>query len=83
MRERIIIEVRGGVVQEVYSDADLAVVLVDWDCEGSLPDAKQGIFCIKDGIGLNYTVQCRRIGVTPLGEIPEDTQEVIDKSVCY
>jgi hypothetical protein len=28
----IIIEVRGGVVQEVYTDAkDLSVVLVDWD----------------------------------------------------
>lgn len=30
--QTIIIEVRGGVVQEVYSDAtDLRVLLVDWD----------------------------------------------------
>lgn len=34
----IIIEVRGGVVQELYSDAeDLQAILIDWDTEGD-PD---------------------------------------------
>lgn len=27
----VIIEVRGGVVQDVYGDEDLRVVLIDWD----------------------------------------------------
>ena len=38
--QTIIIEVRGGVVQEVYSNAaDLQVVLVDWD-NGESPGEK-------------------------------------------
>lgn len=36
---RLIVEVRGGVVQEVYSDDPaVKVFLVDWDTEGSDPD---------------------------------------------
>ena len=41
--QTIIIEVRGGVVQEVYSDAsDLRVVLVDWDKDESQGDNCEG-----------------------------------------
>jgi hypothetical protein len=29
--KRLVIETRGGVVQEVYTDEDMQVVLIDWD----------------------------------------------------
>ena len=31
--ERLIINVHGGLVQDVYTDARLEVVIVDWDTE--------------------------------------------------
>ena len=39
----LIIEVRGGIVQEVYTDAtDLRVILVDWDAGESPGDQSAG-----------------------------------------
>jgi len=35
----IVIEVQGGVVQEVYTDEEIRVVLVDWDEQDETPDA--------------------------------------------
>lgn len=34
-KQMLVIEVRGGVVQEVYTDEELRVCLIDWD-DGSL-----------------------------------------------
>jgi len=30
-RRRVVIEVRGGVIQSVYTDDDTQVIVVDWD----------------------------------------------------
>ncbi len=42
---RILLSVRGGVVQDVYcSDPELEVAFVDWDCEGVAADPDGGHF---------------------------------------
>ncbi|HSH38722.1 MAG TPA: hypothetical protein VK993_08045 [Chthoniobacterales bacterium] len=58
----LVIEVRGGVVQEVYSDAqDVRVILVDWDT-----DDGDGERCS----GGNFATQ-------PIGSLPEDTLRAV------
>jgi hypothetical protein len=60
--QTIIIEVSGGVVQEVYSDAtDLHVVKVDWDA-GDSPGDK---YCVGQLI------------VQPMLVVPEETREAV------
>ena len=58
----IIIEVRGGVVQEVYSDAEnLRAILVDWDA-GDDPGERCS--------GGSFAIQ-------PIGKLPEETMSVV------
>jgi hypothetical protein len=60
--QTLIIEVSGGVVQEVYSDAkDLRVILVDWDAGESPGDA-----CA----GGDFATQ-------PVGKLPEETMRAV------
>lgn len=48
---KIIIEVRGGIVQEVYTDCNAEIILVDWDnIEGSDCDGKGAEYL--SGLGL-------------------------------
>jgi hypothetical protein len=62
--QTLIIEVHGGMVQEVYSDAqNLRVVLVDWDA-GALPDDR----CF----GGDLFVQ-------PMSVLPNDTRDAVEK----
>ncbi len=60
--QTLIIEVRGGVVQEVYTDAEnLRIVLVDWD-DGEVP----GEPC-----------ECGDFATRPIGELPEETMRAV------
>jgi hypothetical protein len=60
----LIIEVRGGMVQEVYGDAkDLHVILVDWDA-GETPNDR----CF----GGDLFVQ-------PMSVLPNHTREAVEK----
>lgn len=60
--QTLIIEVRGGMVQEVYTDADkLRVILVDWDAGESPGDSCSGG---------DFVAQ-------PLGKLPEDTMSAV------
>lgn len=43
-RPTLIVEVQGGLVTAVYSDAPLKVLLLDWDTEGSLPGAPDLVY---------------------------------------
>jgi hypothetical protein len=57
--QMLIIEVRGGLVQEFYSDAkDLRVVLVDWDAGESPGDACSGGDFATQPIGKLSEKQC-------------------------
>lgn len=58
----VIIEVRGGVVPEIYSDTeDLRAVLVDWDTDQS-PDEPYS--------GGDFPIQ-------PIGKLPEETMSAV------
>jgi hypothetical protein len=60
--QTLIIEVRDGLVQEVYSDAkDLRIVLVDWDAGESPGDS-----CA----GGDFATQ-------PIGNLPEETMRAV------
>jgi hypothetical protein len=60
--QTLIIEVSGGVVQEVYTDAEnLRVVLVDWDAGESPGDASSGG---------DFATQ-------PIGKLPEETMRAV------
>lgn len=62
MMRNLVIEVRGGVVQEVYTDAEnLRVILVDWDTADDPSNAcSGGDFAVK-----------------PIGALPEDTTSAV------
>lgn len=40
----VIVEVAGGLVQEVYSDNPLRLVILDWDAEDCEPNADDGVY---------------------------------------
>ncbi len=59
----LIIEVSGGVVQEVYSDiADVRVIKIDWDAGESPGDA----------------VQAGRLHVANVVDMPSDTRAAVE-----
>ena len=49
-KQRMIINVRGGVVQDVFFDGDLEVTIVDWDVELPSPNESE-VFEARDDIG--------------------------------
>ncbi len=60
--QTLIIEVRGGVVQEVYTDAEnLRVILVDWDAGDDPGDLSSGG---------DFATQA-------IGKMPEDTVRAV------
>lgn len=64
--QTIIIEVSGGVVQEVYSDkADIRIILVDWD-NGESP-------------GDNYAAG--KLSPQPLSAMPSETRGAISNLI--
>ncbi len=75
---KIIIEVRGGVVQEVYcDDPEVAVVLVDWDSEGCSEEEK-GIVIVHDENRQEYLVHAAEFSTTPMKQMSRETKAAFE-----
>ncbi len=73
---RVIVEVRGGVVQEIYvDDPAVEVVLIDWDTEGCDP-AEVGLVTVDDDF-----VRAVLYPTTPSTEMPPDTAEAVRQAM--
>ena len=69
---RVIVEVRGGMVQEVYSDDPaIKVFLVDWDTEGCAPD-DEDIVAVEGDL-----VRVVNFPTTIVEEMPPETDEAL------
>jgi hypothetical protein len=69
---RVIVEVRGGVVQEIYADdPSIEVVLLDWDTEGCDP-AHDGLAKVDDDL-----VRAVIFPASPTTEMPPDTADAV------
>lgn len=76
MAAKIVIEVNGGVVQEVYSnDPNVTVVIVDWDTEGAEPG--NGNHGVKDELGNEYLAHAVTVELTPIYMLPLETQAAV------
>jgi hypothetical protein len=72
----IIIEVRGGVVQEVYcDDPEVAVVLVDWDTGG---EPEEDTYVVEDDLGNEHRAQAVNVPTTPMNLLPHETQSAVE-----
>lgn len=84
MTTKIVIEINGGVVQEVYADDPaVTVVVVDWDTEGSEPGG--GNYVVKDDMGKEHLAHAAVIKATPIDMLPVETiaaAEEVMKSTC-
>lgn len=75
MASKIIIEVDGGVVQEVYcDDPNVTVVLVDWDTEGCSPD-ERGLITVHDDSGRERLARVIELPTATIESLARDTQE--------
>ncbi len=71
---RVIVEVQGGLVQEVYcDDPSVEVVLVDWDTEGCEPDADD-LVTVGDDL-----VRAVPFQTTPAKDMPPETAEAVER----
>lgn len=77
MAAKIVVEINGGVVQEVYSD-DLAitVVVVDWDTEGSEPG--NGNYVVEDEMGNEHLAHAAIAKPTPVEMLPTETRAAVE-----
>lgn len=69
----VVIEVSGGMVQEVYTDASLDLTLIDWDQEGSDAGAPDHV---EVGTQHAYVTD---YPTTSLKQMGEDTKEALEK----
>lgn len=77
MAAKIIVEVNGGVVQEIYSDDPaVTVVVVDWDTEGSVPDRNTHV--VFDELDNEFLAHAVVVGATPLEMLPLETRAAAD-----
>lgn len=75
MATKIVIEVVGGVVQEVYSD-DPEVIVVDWDTEGCEPG--KHAYVVEDSGGHEHLAFAEVIPPTPIENSPLETWSAVD-----
>ena len=79
---RIVIEVSGGMVQEVYcDDPNVAVVLVDWDTESCSGD-DQGIVTVRDNDDQEHLVHAVEFPTTPTNQMPHETHAAVESANC-
>ena len=77
---KIVIEVRGGLVQEIYcNDPEVAVVLVDWDTEGCSGD-ERGIVVVRDNHGQERLAHVVEFPVIPMDQMPHETQAAVEST---
>ena len=77
---KIVIEVRGGLVQEVYcDDPEMAIVLVDWGAEGCSGD-EPGIVTVRDSHGREHLVHVVEFPVIPMNQLPHETQAAVEST---
>lgn len=82
MATKIVIEVVGGVVQEVYcDDPAVAVVLVDWDTEECEPD--EGTVLVEDGLGYENLARAVTFPTTPLQQLPVETRAAVEARIGH
>jgi hypothetical protein len=73
MAVKIVVEVNGGVVQEIYSDDPVVtVVVVDWDTEGSVPDRNTHV--VLDELDNEFLAHAVVFEVTPMEMLPLETR---------
>jgi hypothetical protein len=74
----VVIEVSGGVVQEVYcDDPEARIVLIDWDAEGCTVD-EPGIVEVIDDLGRSLPVHAADFPKTPTATMPPETRSAVD-----
>lgn len=72
MATKIVIEVVGGVVQDLYCDhPDVVAVIVDWDTEGSEPGTHA--YAVEDEDGNEHLAFAEVIPATPMEKLPLET----------
>ena len=76
MAAKIVIEVNGGVVQEVYSDDPVTVVVVDWDTEGSEPGGSN--YLVMDDMGYEHLAHAAIVKPTPTDMLPVETKAAVE-----
>jgi hypothetical protein len=77
MAAKIVIEVNGGVVQEVYfNDPNVAVVIVDWDTGGCEPE--EDTYVVEDDLGNEHRVRAVEVPTTPMNLLPRETRAAVD-----
>lgn len=73
MAAKIVVEVNGGVVQEIYSDDPaVTVVVVDWDTEGNVADHNTHV--VLDELDNEFLAHAVVVEVTPLEMLPLETR---------
>lgn len=81
MARKIVIEINGGVVQEVYSDDPaVTVVVVDWDTEGSEPSNDNHV--VTDEMGHEHLAHAAVIEPTPVDMLPVETKAVVEAALA-
>ena len=74
----VVIEVSGGVVQDVYCDDPVArIFLIDWDAEGCTVD-EPGIVEVIDDLGRALPVHAAEFPKTPTATMPPETRSALD-----
>jgi hypothetical protein len=74
----VVIEVSGGVVQEVYcDDPEARIVLIDWDAEGCTVD-EPGIVEVIDDLGRALPVHAAEFPKTLTATMPPETRSAVD-----
>lgn len=77
MATKIVIEVNGGVVQEVYSDDPaVTVIIVDWDTEGSESDDSNHV--VEDDVGNEHLAHAAVVEPTPIHMLPVETRAAVE-----
>jgi hypothetical protein len=73
-KPKLVIDVSGGVVQAVFTDSDMDVILVDWDAEGCPPGENNVVEV--DG----KCVHAAQYQTSSLNEMSEETAEAVGKA---
>jgi hypothetical protein len=77
MAAKIVVEINGGCVQEVYSDDPaVTVVVVDWDTDGSEPG--DGNYFVEDDLGNEHLAHTAVFEPTPVELLPIETRAAVD-----
>jgi hypothetical protein len=77
-KKKLVIEMEGGVVQEVYADDPaLEVVLVDWDSAGADSEL---VIKVKDSGGKSLSVWAAKFPFVSLDRMPVETCQAAEQA---